>query len=106
MATKINVHQFDNGIKLLFQIKKDSLIEPLTDAKVKIKFVGKNSGKAFERQATITDINNAEAEYILTSEDLSENEIYSTHVVTEYTNGTVLTYDNPFILIVREQLPK
>lgn len=104
MAEKINVHKNDNGVKLLFQITKDSLIEPLTNAKVSIKFVGKNTGNSFVRSAIITDENNAEAEYVLTSNDLSEVDVYATHVTTEYSNGTILTYDNPFLLLVKEKL--
>ena len=43
MANKITVHQGDNGVKLLFTIKNNGLIEPLTDAKVTLTLKSNNT---------------------------------------------------------------
>lgn len=104
MANKITVHQGDNGVKLLFTIKNNGLIEPLTDAKVTLTLKSNKTKEEVQRKVTITDSNNAEAEYILTKEDTANVDIYMTHLTTEYQNGTSLTYDKPFVLIVKESI--
>ena len=104
MAQKITLQQYDNGIKLLLTIKKDGVIEPLTNAKVMIKFKNKKDNYEFDRYATITDENNAECEYVFTEEDLSRPGNYITEVETTYGNGVVLSSYNPVIIIVQEEV--
>lgn len=104
MAQKITLQQYDNGIKLLLTIKKDNLIEPLTGAKVLIKFRNKSTGYEFDRYATITDENGAECEYIFTEEDLSVVGSYITEVETTYANGTIISSYNPIILVVQQEV--
>ena len=103
MAQKITLQQYDNGIKLLLTIKKDGLIEPLTNARVLIKFKNAENDYEFDRYATITDENNAECEYIFTEDDLSISGSYVTEVETTYSNNVVISSYNPFILIIQEE---
>ena len=103
MIKKITLQQYDNGIKLLLIIKKDGVIEPLTNAKILIKFRNKQDNFEFDRYATITDENNAECEYIFTEEDLSHPGAYVTEVETTYENGVVLSSYNPFVVVIQEE---
>lgn len=103
MAEKITLHQYDNGIKVILNITKDGLIEPLSGATVFLKFREKKSGYEFDRKAIITDENNAECEYTFTKEDLTNVGSYIVEVETHYNNGTVLSCKNPFILVVMEE---
>lgn len=104
MAQKITLQQYDNGIKLLITIKKDGVTEPLTNAKVLIKFKNKSDNYEFDRYATITDENNAECEYVFTKEDLSHPGSYITEIETTYGNGVVISSYNPLILVVRQEV--
>lgn len=104
MAKKITLEQHDNGIKLLLTIKKDNVIEPLTGAKVLLKFRDKNTGYEFDRYANITDANNGECEYVFTAEDLSKIGTYITEIETTYSNGVVLSSYNPLIVVIRAEI--
>lgn len=101
---KIVLEQHDNGIKLLLTIKKDGVIEPLTNAKVLIKFRDKTTGYEFDRYATVTDANNGECEYIFTAEDLATVGTYITEIETTYSNGVVISSYNPLIVVVRQEV--
>ena len=48
MAERITLQQYDNGIKLLLTIRKDGVIEPLTNAKILIKFKNKKDRRPLE----------------------------------------------------------
>ena len=102
-AKKITLEQFDNGIKLLLTIKKDGVIEPLTGAKVLLKFKNKLTGYEFDRYAVITDANNGECEYVFTEEDLSVIGTYVTEIETTYSNGVVISANNPLIVVIRKE---
>ena len=103
MAERITLQQYDNGIKLLLTIRKDEVIEPLTNAKILIKFKNKKDNYEFDRYATVTDENNAECEYVFTEEDLSHPGSYVTEVETTYGNGVVISEYNPFIVVIQEE---
>lgn len=103
MAERITLQQYDNGIKILLTIKKDGVIEPLTNARVLIKFRNKKDNFEFDRYAKITDENNAECEYVFTEEDLSHPGSYVTEVETTYGNGVVISSYNPFIAVIQEE---
>ena len=102
-AKKITLEQYDNGIKLLLTIKKDNVIEPLTGAKVLLKFKNKETGYEFDRYATITDANNGECEYVFTEKDLSVTGAYVTEIETTYSNGVVISSNNPLIVNIRKE---
>lgn len=104
MAIKITMQQYDNLPQIIFTIKTDGVAEPLIDAKVLVKFRNKATGFEFDKYATITDANNGECELIMTREDLSVVGSYITEVETTYSNGTVLSAYNPFILIVQQEV--
>jgi hypothetical protein len=97
---KIQVIQNDNNHKLIFTIKKDNRIESIFGAIVQLQFVNRENGHIMKRECTITDPDVAECMYILTSEDLSETGSYATEVTVIYSNGTRLTHQNPFTLVV------
>ena len=82
---------------------KDGVIEPLTNAKILIKFKNKKDNYEFDRYATVTDENNAECEYVFTEEDLSHPGSYVTEVETTYGNGVVISEYNPFIVVIQEE---
>lgn len=103
MAEKLTLQQYDNGIKLILTITKDNIVEPLTGARVLIKFREKTTGYEFDRYATITDANTGEVEYVFLEEDLSIIGTYLTEVETTYANGVVLSAKNPFILVVSKE---
>lgn len=100
MAERIKIQQHDNGIKLIFTIKKDGITETLQGANILFKMKHNTDGFSYIRNCTITDINGAECEYILTSEDLKIQGAYTTELEVRYMNGTILSTDNPIILVV------
>lgn len=104
MASRITLQQYDNGIKLILTIKKDGIVEPLTGAKVLLKFRDKNTGFEFDRYATITDEAAGECEYVFTEADLSSIGTYISEVETTYANGTVISSYNPIILVVQKEV--
>lgn len=105
MASKINLHQYDYGQKIILKITKDGLVEPLDDARVLLKLRNRTTGEQLEpREMTITDSANAEAEYVFTQKDLAEPATYVCEVETTYKNGEVrLSEDKPFVIVVQEE---
>lgn len=100
MAVKARVSQFDNGIKLIFQIKKDGMIEDIQGAEIILKFKHTSEGRTITRNCTITDASAGECEYVLTTEDLTVAGGYISEVETRFSNGSILSLDNPITLIV------
>lgn len=100
MAEKIKVQQYDNGIKLVFSIKKDNMIESIQGSEILFKFKHQVNGTSYTRYCNITDAQAGECEYVLTTEDLTIQGTYITELETRYPNGTILSVDNPLILIV------
>lgn len=99
-SQEIRVQQYDNGIKLFFYITKDGLVEALTGATVKFKMKEVTGKKTMNRVCEITDAILAECRYTLTTEDLMVPGRYITEIQTEYANGTILSLDNPVIIVV------
>lgn len=100
MAQRITIQQYDNGVRLVFTIKKDGLIESLSGSKVTLLFSQKQRKLAFERECIIVDPITAECEYTLTDEDTEFAGSYVTKLVVEYPNGVKLQRDNPIILTI------
>lgn len=105
MASKITLHQYDYGQKLIIKITKDGLVEPLDDARVLLKFKNRSTGEKLEpKEMTITDSANAEVEYVFTQKDLAEPATYTCEVETTYKNGEVrLSEDKPFVIVVQTE---
>lgn len=99
-SQEIRVQQYDNGIKLFFYITKDGLVESLTGATVKFKMKEVTGKRTMNRVCEITDAILAECLYTLKTEDLTIPGRYITEVQTEYANGTILSLDNPVIIVV------
>jgi len=104
MASKIEVNQFDNNIKLIFTIKKDSRVESLYGAMVYFKMKEKNTETVLIRECSITDANAAECMYILTREDTAISGSYITELEIIYSNQTEISINNPVIIIVKPEL--
>ena len=102
-SQKIKVVQNDNNIRLIFTIKKDNMIESLVGARVSLQFINRATNYTMIRDCTIVDPNAAECLYSLTREDLSIIGSYFTELTVEYLNGTILTIQNPIVLIVSEE---
>lgn len=103
----IEVQQLDNGIKLFFYIKKDSLTEPIDGSVVHLKLMEKTKKRVLNRKCVITDPELAECLYVLTSEDLKIDGLYDTEIQVDYANGTILSLDNVFKLnVVPEVIPR
>lgn len=100
MAQRIKIQQFDNGIKLIFNIRKDGMAETLQGGEVIFKMKHTTEGISITRKCTITNANVGECEYILTREDLSVVGGYITELETRFANGVVLSQDNPIILTI------
>lgn len=104
---RIEVAQYDNGIRLVFNLTKDGLVESITGATIKLKFKEKNKGYEIKRRCRINDTEMAEVEYVLTSEDTLIAGEYITEIEIQYANGTVLSKYNPFYLIIdKEQISR
>lgn len=99
-SQEIRVQQYDNGIKLFFYITKDGLVESLSGATVKFKMKEITGKRTMNRVCEITDSTLAECVYILKTDDLTIPGRYITEIQTEYSNGTILSQDNPLILVV------
>jgi hypothetical protein len=104
MAQKINVVQGDNDIKLIFNIKKDNNVESILGANIDLQFKNFSTGDTIKRQCTITEPSSAECMYILTSEDTSTAGVYQTELTIKYANGTKLTYLQPLLLNIQQQI--
>ena len=99
-SQEIRVQQYDNGIKLFFYITKDGLVESLSGATVRFKLKEVTGKKTMNRVCEITDAALAECMYTLKTEDLIVPGRYITEIQTEYANGTILSLDNPIIIVV------
>lgn len=99
-AQQIQVQQYDNGIKLFFYITKDGLVEPLNGATIKFKMKEITGKKVMNRVCEITDPVLGECVYVLKTEDLQIPGRYITEIETTYANGTILSLDNPLIIVV------
>lgn len=100
---RIEVAQYDNGIRLVFNLTKDGLVESITGATVKFKFKEQNKGYEIKRQCKINDTEMAEVEYVLTTEDTMIAGEYITEIEIQYANGTILSQYNPFYLIIEKE---
>ena len=103
MAKKIVLQQNDNGIKLLFSIKKDGEISNIENCIVRIKFQNSATKEEFQKVAKIVDSENGEAWCTLFRKDLGSVGSYTTEVETTYPNGIRLTDKNPFLIIISEE---
>lgn len=103
-SRRIRLSQFDHGIKLIFTIKKDGMIETLQGASILFKMKNIAEGMEIVRNCTITDAEIGECEYVLTSEDLSVVGSYITEVETTFNNGVILSQDNPIIIAVTQEM--
>lgn len=104
MAQKITVVQGDNNVKLIFNIKKDNIVESILGATIDLQFKNSVDGSTIKRQCTITEPSSGECMYVLLSEDTSIPGSYLTELTIRYANGTKLTYLNPLLLIVQPQI--
>jgi hypothetical protein len=104
LAEKLKVVQYDNNIKLIFNITKDNNVESILGATIDIQFKNTVTGLTIKRQCTITEPTSGECIYVLTSEDTAIVGIYESELTITYANGTKLTYLRPFILIVQDQV--
>jgi hypothetical protein len=104
MAQKITRVQGDNNVKIVFNIKKDKIVESILGATVDLQFKNVVTGQEIKRQCTITEPTSGECMYILTSTDTAEAGTYQTELTITYANGTKLTYLQPFILVVQPQI--
>lgn len=102
-VSRIEVAQYDNGIRLVFNLTKDGLIESINGATIKLKFKEKNKGYEIKRECRINDTEMAEIEYVLTSEDTMIPGEYITEMEIHYANGTILSKYNPFYLIIEKE---
>lgn len=100
---RIEVAQYDNGIRLVFNLTKDGLVENINGATIKLKFKELNKGYEIKRNCKITDVEMAEVEYTLTSEDTLIPGEYITEVEIVYANDVVLSKDNPFYLVITKE---
>lgn len=100
----IKAIQNDNNIKLAFYITKDERVESLLGATVTLQFVDTKTGYTMKRDCVITDAQAAECIYVLTSTDLAIVGNYMTEMTVQYSNGTKLTKQNPFVLSVAKEL--
>lgn len=100
---RIEVAQYDNGIRLVLNLTKDGLIESIIGAIIKLKFKEKNKGYEIKRQCKINDTEMAEVEYVLTTEDTMIPGEYITEIEIHYANGTILSKYNPFYLIINKE---
>lgn len=102
-VSRIEVAQHDNGIRLVFNLTKDGLIESISGAVIKLKFKEQNKGYEIKRECKINDTEMAEIEYVLTSEDTMIPGEYITEMEIHYANGTILSKYNPFYLIIEKE---
>lgn len=103
----IEVQQFDNGIKLFFNIKKDGLTESIMGSEVTLKLMEKSKRIVLNRKCIITDEELGECLYILTTEDLGVHGTYDTEIQINYANGTILSLDNVFkLIVIPETIPR
>lgn len=100
MSQRIKIPQYDNGIKLIFTIKKDTMVESLQGATILFKLKHTTEGLTIVRECKITDATAGECEYVLTTQDLSVVGAYISEIETRFANGTILSVDNPIILTV------
>ena len=104
---RIEVAQYDNGIRLVLNLTKDGLVESIAGAIIKLKFKEKNKGYEIKRQCKINDSEMAEIEYVLTTEDTMIPGEYISEIEIHYSNGTILSKYNPFyLIIVKEQISR
>jgi hypothetical protein len=101
---KVDLVRGDNNIKLIWNIKKDDRIESLLGATIKLQFIERNTNVVLKRECVITDASTAECMYVITQEDTSVVGSYLSEMEIEYSNGTILKYQNPIILIVRPEI--
>lgn len=104
MAKKITLQQNDNGIKLLFTIKKDGAVPDISDSIVRVKFKNPTTETEFWKEAKIVDAENGQAQCILFRKDLTEIGSFQTEVETTFPNGLRITDKNPFIPIINEEI--
>jgi len=104
MAQKINVVQGDNNIKLVFNIKKDNIVEPILGAIIDLQFKNTVTGFIMKRKCVITESTSAECMYVLVSEDTQEVGGYQSELTINYINGTKITSLNPITLIIQPQV--
>lgn len=103
-SKEIRVQQYDKGIRIYFYIRKDSLLEPITGAEVLLKFMNNDKGIVLNRKCTITDSEMGECLYILTAEDTFNDGNYITEIEIRYSNGVILSVDNPFSYVVTPEI--
>ena len=101
---KITVYQNDNNIRLIFNIKKDNIVESILGAIIKFQLINSKTGETIKKECVITDPTSGECVYVLTSNDLSKVATYKTEMQIIYSNGTKLTYPNPVIISVLPEI--
>lgn len=101
---EINIHQYDNGIELVFSITNNNLIESIAGAIVKLKLKEQKTGYEIKRKCTITDAELGECLYILTTEDTSVYGTFISEIEIVYSNGRILSNYAPFILNINKEI--
>lgn len=104
MALKLSLQQNDNGIKLFFTIKKDGIIQNISDCVIRVKFKNPTTGEEFIKIANVIDAENGQASCVLFKKDLSEIGTYQTEVETTYPSGVRLSEKNPFLPVINEEI--
>lgn len=104
MATKLSLHQYDNGIKLLFTITNNGVVEDITGAIIRVKFKSQTTDDEFVKFAKVVDGENGEAQCVLFRKDLSGTGSYQTEVETTFANGVRLSDKNAFLPVITEEV--
>lgn len=104
MPSRLSLHQNDNGIKLLFSITKDGIVQDITDAIIRVKFKNPTTNEEFWKIAKVVDAENGQAQCVLFKRDLTEVGSLQTEVETTFPNGLRLTNKNPFIPVIQEEI--
>ena len=104
MALKISLQQNDNGIKLFFTIKKDGIVQDITDCVIRVKFKNPVTNEEFIKIADVIDAENGQASCVLFKKDLSQTGTYQTEVETTYPSGVRLSEKNPFLPVINEEI--
>ena len=104
MVKKISLQQNDNGIKILFTITKDDVVQDLTDAIIRVKFKDTTSNEEFWKTAKVVDAENGQAQCVLFRKDLAFIGALQTEVETTFPNGLRITEKNPFLPVIIEEI--
>ena len=104
MPSRLSLHQNDNGIKLLFSITKDGIVQDITDAIIRVKFKNPTTNEEFLKIAKVIDAENGQAQCVLFKRDLTKIGSLQTEVETTFPNGLRLTNKNPFIPVIQEEI--